>query len=152
MNTRDPAQHTCPWLNMTPSMRPDCPRQISIRENDVWRFSTQFERNAFHRLGRLAIICFPTSVEPVKAILSTSGCSTSGAPAVSPNPGTMLITPAGKPASSINSAKYNADSGVCSAGFRTTVHPVARAAPNFHIAIRSGKFQGIICPTTPTAS
>ena len=36
----------------------------------------------------------PTSVEPVNAILSTSGCSTIAAP-VSPWPFTMLITPGG---------------------------------------------------------
>ena len=41
----------------------------------------------------------PTSVEPVKATLSTSGCSASAAPAVSPKPVTMLTTPSGKPAS-----------------------------------------------------
>ena len=42
-------------------------------------------------------ISLPTSVEPVKATLSTSGCSASAAPAVSPKPVTMLTTPSGKP-------------------------------------------------------
>ena len=37
----------------------------------------------------------PTSVEPVKATLSTSGWRTSRSPAVSPMPVTMLTTPAG---------------------------------------------------------
>jgi len=32
----------------------------------------------------------------------------------------------------------------------TTVHPAAKAGPNFQETIARGKFQGIICPTTPT--
>ena len=64
----------------------------------------------------------------------------------------MFTTPLGNPASSINSAKYNAESGVCSAGLSTIVHPVASAAPIFHIAMSRGKFHGMICPTTPTGS
>ena len=41
----------------------------------------------------------PTSVEPVKATLSTSGAVTSGSPASGPNPGRTLTTPSGTPAS-----------------------------------------------------
>ena len=44
------------------------------------------------------------------------------------------------------------DAGVCSAGFKTTQFPVASAGANFQIAINNGKFQGIICPTTPKGS
>src|SRR5699024_11196980 len=98
------------------------------------------------------IIDLPTGVDPVKAILFTKGCSTRGCPAVESNPGTMLITPSGKPASVANLAKYKAVSGVLSAGLRITVQPVAKDAPNFHAAINNGKFHGIICPTTPTGS
>lgn len=36
--------------------------------------------------------------------------------------------------------------------FMTTVHPVASAGPSFHACIKSGKFQGMICPTTPIGS
>ena len=46
---------------------------------------------------RRPCISLPTSVEPVKAIMSTSGCSASGLPAFSPKPGTTLSTPSGKP-------------------------------------------------------
>ena len=52
----------------------------------------------------------------------------------------------------MSSASSSALSGVCSAGFSTTVQPVARAGPSFQAAISSGKFQGMICPTTPTGS
>ena len=88
----------------------------------------------------------------MKAILSTPGCLTRASPAVSPKPGTMLITPAGKPASSASSPIRSAVSGVCSAGFRTTVQPAASAGPHFQATISIGKFQGMICPATPTGS
>ena len=93
----------------------------------------------------------PTSVEPVNAILSTWGCSTSAAPG-RPSPVTMLTTPGGSPASCASSAKHSAVSGVNSAGFSTTVFPAASAGAIFHASISSGKFHGMICPTTPTGS
>src|ERR1035437_10004888 len=110
-------------------------------------------RETFFKLPAAACkISLPTSVDPVKAILSTSGCDASAAPAVSPSPGTTSTTPSGKPASAINSANNSALSGVCSAGYNATVQPVASAGPSFQAAISSGKFQGMICPTTPTGS
>ena len=51
-----------------------------------------------------------------------------------------------------SSPSRRADSGVCSAGFSTTVQPVASAGPSFQAAISSGKFHGMIWPTTPTGS
>ena len=68
---------------------------------------------------------------PVKATLSTMGWLAIAAPAVGPYPGTMLTTPAGKPASLMSSAMYSPVKGVCSANFITTVFPVASAGPNF---------------------
>jgi hypothetical protein len=56
------------------------------------------------------------------------------------------------PASAISPASRSAVSGVCSAGFSTTVLPVVSAGPSFQAAISSGKFHGMICPTTPTGS
>lgn len=88
---------------------------------------------------------------PVKAILSTSGCSTKYSPAPPlPYPGTTLITPGGKPASSKILASSIAVTGVNSAGFRTTVHPAARAGPSFQAVVSNGAFHGVIAPTTPT--
>ncbi len=43
-------------------------------------------------------------------------------------------------------------SGVSSAGFSTSVLPAASAGPIFQEAIASGKFQGVISPTTPSGS
>lgn len=65
-------------------------------------------------------------------------------PAEGPYPGKMFTTPSGKPASMISSPILRAVKGVCSAGFITTVHPVARAGPSFQAYMRAGKFQGMI--------
>ena len=94
-------------------------------------------------------IALPTSVEPVKATLSTSGCETSAAP-VDPSPVTMLTTPAGSSAWRRTSQNSSAVSGVVSAGLSTTVFPAASAGATFHASISSGKFHGITWPATPT--
>ena len=98
------------------------------------------------------ITCCPTSVEPVKPIFVTSGCSISRCPTTEPLPVTMFRTPSGMPASRASSASRNTDSGVSSAGLRTTVLPHASAGPSFQEAMLSGKFQGVIRPTTPSGS
>ena len=97
----------------------------------------------------LRAIALPTAVEPVKATLSMSGCATSACP-VSPAPVTMLTTPGGRSACWQISAKSRAVRGVVSAGLRTTVLPQARAGAIFQASISSGKFQGMICPATPS--
>ena len=97
-------------------------------------------------------ISLPTAVEPVKAILSTPGCAASAAPAVGPVPVITFSAPLGNPASSAHSARRSAVSGVSSAGFNTMLQPVASAGPTFHTVIISGKFHGMMAPTTPTGS
>ena len=91
----------------------------------------------------------PTSVEPVNATLSTSGCATSARP-VSPAPVTMLTTPGGRSACWQISANSSAVSGVVSAGLSTTVLPQASAGAIFQASISSGKFQGMTWPATPS--
>ena len=44
------------------------------------------------------------------------------------------------------------ETGVCSAGFSTIAFPAARAGASFQTAISSGKFHGMIWPTTPSGS
>ena len=97
-------------------------------------------------------ICRPTAGEPVKVTLSTSGWSTSAAPAVLPKPGTTFSTPGGKSASRASSPMRSAVSGVSSAGLSTTVQPQASAGAIFHMPIMSGKFHGTMAPTTPIGS
>ena len=84
--------------------------------------------------------------------MSTPGCFTRASPAVAPKPGTMLITPVGEAGLEGQLAHPQAVSGVCSAGFSTIVQPAARAGPHFQATISIGKFQGMICPATPTGS
>src|SRR5258708_33688946 len=60
----------------------------------------------------------------------------------------MLTTPSGNPASAISSAIANDESGVSSAGLRTTGFPAASAGPIFQLVNISGKVQGPICPAT----
>src|SRR5262245_35617353 len=98
------------------------------------------------------MICLPVEVSPVNAILSTPGCVTSAVPTLPPGPGTTLNTPSGKPAAATTSANFSAVSGVRLAGLWTTAQPVASAGPYFHIESNSGKFHGVIAPTTPTGS
>ena len=97
------------------------------------------------------IIRRPVVVSPVKATLATRGELASGLPASGPNPVMIFITPAGS-TSLIKSIKTKIPTGVCSAGFITTVQPAAMAGASFHVAINMGKFHGMICPTTPIGS
>ena len=99
-----------------------------------------------------AAIVRPTAVEPVKATLATSGCSTSRCPQVRPGPATTLTTPSGIPASTAIRSNSIAVSGVSSAGLSTTVLPAASAGASFHAAIVRGKFHGVISATTPSGS
>src|SRR4051794_16030764 len=93
----------------------------------------------------------PTSVDPVNDTLSTSSCATSAAP-VAPSPVTTFRTPAGRPASLASSASLSDERGASSAGLCTTVFPQASAGASFQDAITSGKFHGVIAPTTPSGS
>ena len=52
----------------------------------------------------------------------------------------------------MSSIKTKILAGVCSAGFKTIQLPAASAGAIFHVAIKIGKFHGMICPTTPKGS
>jgi hypothetical protein len=93
----------------------------------------------------------PVVVSPVKAIFAIRLLEASGLPASAPKPLTMLTTPSGS-RSLISSMSTRIEAGVCSAGLSTTQLPAARAGASFHTAIRIGKFQGMIWPTTPSGS
>ncbi len=148
---RDPAQQTWPWLKKMPPTMPSTACSIGASSKMMFAALPPSSRVAFLAVPAIdRAMVLPTSVEPVKAILSTSGCSTSAWP-VRPSPVTMLTTPAGSSACWQTSAKSRALSGVVSAGLSTTVLPVARAGATFHASMSSGKFHGMICPTTPCA-
>ena len=90
----------------------------------------------------------PTGPDPVNAIVATRGRRASAAP-TSPSPGTSEIAPAGTPPARSASTTRRPQPGACSAGLRTTVLPVARAAAAMPMGIASGKFQGAITAQTP---
>jgi len=93
----------------------------------------------------------PVEVSPVKAILEMRLLVASGLPASMPKPLTTLMTPGGR-RSPIISIRTMIAIGVCSAGFSTMQLPAASAGASFQAAISSGKFQGMIWPTTPSGS
>ncbi len=111
-------------------------------------------RNTFFTVPEaLAMIRRPVTVDPVKVIMSTLGSEVSTSPTRWSDEATMFTTPAGMSVSSAITRPRNvADHGVSGAGFRTTVLPAASAGPSFARFKLSGKFQGVIAPTTPTAS
>ena len=93
----------------------------------------------------------PVVVSPVKAIFEIRSEPDRAAPASSPKPLTMLSTPFGSRSPMI-STRCRIDAGVCSAGLSTMQLPAASAGASFHVAMRMGKFHGMICPTTPSGS
>src|SRR5919109_2952843 len=94
----------------------------------------------------------PTSVDPVKAILSTRGEITSSSPAAAPGPDSTLTTPSGMPASRQIRPTISDDRGVYQAGLRITAFPAAVAGAIFHAAIWSGKLHGVIAAHTPSGT
>src|SRR3990172_6136968 len=98
------------------------------------------------------MISWPVVVSPVKATLPTPMWAAIAAPAEPPGPVTTFTTPAGNPASRASSPSRRAVIGERLAGFRMQVLPAARAGPSFHDAMRIGKFQGTMSPTTPIGS
>ena len=99
-----------------------------------------------------AMMCLPTSVDPVNTILRTAGCFTNRSPTTDPLPGKTVNTSWGMPARSASSPSRIAVNGVSSAGFSTTVFPAAKAGAKPQPAIGIGKFHGTITPTTPSGS
>ena len=97
-------------------------------------------------------IAMPAREEPVKLTISTSGCTDSWLPTPVPSPFTILNTPAGKPASWINSANSKPERGAISEGFNTMVQPVAMAGIAFNTIWFIGQFQGVIKAVTPIGS
>src|SRR5450830_1285885 len=89
-------------------------------------------------------------VEPTKLIACTTGWS-SKASTVTLSPCTTLNTPSGKPASFNNFACSSEAEGSRSDGFNTKVLPQAIATGNIHIGTITGKLNGVMPATTPSA-
>ncbi len=149
-NSRLPAQHTSPWLKKMPLTTPSIAWSTGASSKMMLAALPPSSSVSALSVPAMALpMVLPTTVEPVKATLSTSGCLTRARP-ISPGPVTMLTTPGGSSAWRQTSAKRRADSGVEEAGLRTTVLPAARAGAIFHASINSGKFHGMTCAATPS--
>ena len=100
-----------------------------------------------------AITCVPTSVEPVKTILRTSGWVTNRSPTTEPLPGSTWNTSVGHARLRAPARRAGWRSAASSsAGLSTTVLPAASAGAKPHAAIGIGKFHGTMTPTTPSGS
>ncbi len=97
------------------------------------------------------MICLPVTVSPVNETLAMRGLAAIAWPTVRPGPVTTLSTPGGR-MSAVSSANISKVSGVWDAGLMTVQLPAASAGAIFHAAISSGKFHGMIWPTTPSGS
>src|SRR5262252_3472942 len=94
----------------------------------------------------------PTSVDPVKVSLRTSGFEVSSAPVSPDGPVMTLHTPGGMPARSASTASASAENGVWLAGRITPVQPAAQPGPALRVIIAAGKFHGVIAANTPIGS
>ena len=149
-SSREPAQQTWPWLKKMPLTMPSTAWSTGASSKTMLAALPPSSRVTFFFDPATALaIARPTSVEPVKATLSTSAWETIAWP-VAPAPVTMLTTPGGRSACWQISANSSAVSGVVSAGLSTTVLPHASAGAIFQASIRNGKFHGITWPATPS--
>ena len=120
-----------PWLkNTAPCVPASADSRSASSKTMLGDFPPSSSDTRFRFPFAASAIFWPVVCSPVNVILSTSVCAASGAPAVSPKPVITFTTPGGNPTSVISSARRSAESGVCSAGLRTTVFPAARAGPS----------------------
>ena len=87
-SSREPAMHVCPVAANTPATTPLAAASRSASANTTCGDlppSSRLTRARCPAAARMTAV--PVAVEPVKATLSTPGCSASGAPASGPKPG-----------------------------------------------------------------
>ena len=98
--------------------------EIGVGEEDVRRLAAELERDLLQRAGGAAhddAADFGAAGE--RDLVDVRRARRSRRRPSSPSPVTMLTTPGGRPASAKLDASSSTESGVCSAGFRTIVHP-----------------------------
>ena len=152
-SSREPAQQTCPWLNQIASTTPSTTLSRSASSNTMNGLlppssSVSFLPEPavalrmiapdFRRAGERDLVDVGM-IDDRRAGLAVAGHDVDHARRQSR-------------ASCTISANASAVSGVNSAGLSTIVFPAAIAGAIFHASMSSGKFHGMICPTTPIAS
>src|SRR6266851_1808275 len=149
----DRAQQSCPALSNTAYGAVAAARtRLASAKTMLALLPPSSRVSRFTCRAQPAMICRPTSVDPVNTIFLTAGWSTSRCPTTLPLPGSTWNTPSGRPASKASSPIRIAVSGGASAGLATTVLPAASAGAMPQDRIGIGKFNGTISPTTPTGS
>ena len=102
----------CPVAANTPATTPLLAASRSASGKTRWADLPPSSSSTEVMLAAAALATsLPTRVDPVNAILSTSGCAASALPTSGPNPLTTLNTPGGNPASSSSPASAMADAG-----------------------------------------
>jgi hypothetical protein len=127
----------------------------SASSSTTWADLPPSSRKTFFTVSPLrAMMWRPTAVEPVKEIMSTRGSPVRASPTRAASPDvTTLKTPGGMSVcSAATRARKVALQGVSGAGLSTIAFPAARAGPTLARFTCSGKFQGVMQPTTPVAS
>ena len=152
-SSREPAMQVWPVAAKMPEIAPNaaCSRSASSNTT-LGDLPPSSMAVCFKRRPARSLIRRPVESEPVKLILATSGCSTSGVPTSAPKPVTTLNTPGGKPASSNSCANSSVEAEVNSEGLATTVQPAASAGASFQASSSNGEFHGVMAATTPTGS
>ena len=123
--------------------------EIGVVEHDERRLAAEFQAQPLARPGRRPADQPPDLGRAGEGDLVDASCADERRAGLAVA-GDDVDDPGGSPASTQISAKASAVSGVYSAGFSTTVLPQASAGATFQASISSGKFQGMICPHTPT--
>src|ERR1700722_8668484 len=149
---RSAHKQTCPVFRNTASATPRTVSSKSQSENTIAAFFPPSSNDTGFTVAATAfMIAAPVRDSPVNVTAFTSGFCVRNSPDESaPKPCTTLYTPLGIPASFIASASRVAVAGVSSEGFTTTVFPQASAGATFQVSSNSGRFQGVIIPTTPS--
>uniref|UniRef100_A0A2M4C8V4 Putative secreted protein n=1 Tax=Anopheles marajoara TaxID=58244 RepID=A0A2M4C8V4_9DIPT len=95
------AMQHCPWFSNTAAYAILAASSTLASSQITSGLLPPSSSDTFFRLlvAAAAMMILPTSTDPVNATLRMSGCELIAPPAVGPYPGTILITPSGKPAS-----------------------------------------------------
>ena len=152
-NSRLPAQQHCPWFRYMPSMAPSTAASRSASAKTMFGLlppSSKVIR--FSVVGGvphddLAVVALAGEGDLVDAGVLHQGVAGGLAEA-----GDDVDDPGGEAGLQRQLAEPEAGQRGLLGGLETTVQPAASAGPHFQATISIGKFQGMICPATPTGS